>query len=309
MEFSITEETKGKRLDLFLQESLTDVTRSYLKTLIEKQLVLVNGEVKKAGYALKIGDRVAVTIPPDREANIAAQDIPLHIVYEDEDMLIVDKEKGMVVHPANGNYEGTMVNALMHSHRDKLSSINGVIRPGIVHRIDKDTSGILVVAKNDTAHKKLSEQFKVHSIHRKYVALVKGVIKEDTLTISYPIGRSHKDRKKMAVTYQNSKEAVTHIQVLKRFYHSNATLVEATLETGRTHQIRVHLSYLNHPLVGDEIYGKKDGKWKVEGQMLHAKMLGLIHPTSGEYMEFESPLPDDFEKIVTALENKEDSNT
>ena len=226
-------------------------------------------------------------------------------MYEDDDILIVDKEKGMVVHPASGNYSGTMVNSLMYSHKDKLSSINGTIRPGIVHRIDKDTSGILVVAKNDNAHKKLSEQFKVHSITRKYIALVKGIIKEDTMDIDYPIGRSSKDRKKMAVTYKNSKEAKTHIKVLKRFYNSNVTLVEATLETGRTHQIRVHMAYVGHPLVGDEVYGKKDPRFKIEGQMLHAKTLGFIHPTKNRYIEFESDLPKYYLEILKKLESKE----
>ena len=211
----------------------------------------------------------------------------------------------MVVHPANGNYTGTVVNSLMHSHEGKLSSINGVVRPGIVHRIDKDTSGIIVVAKNDNAHKKLSDQFKIHSISRKYVALVKGIIKEDELTINKPIGRSTKDRKKMAVTDKNSRSAVTHITVLKRFYASNVTLVEARLETGRTHQIRVHMASLHHPLVGDEVYGKKDPKFKVEGQMLHAKYLGFIHPTTNEFVEFDSKLPDYFENILKTLENKE----
>ena len=215
----------------------------------------------------------------------------------------------MVVHPANGNYTGTMVNSLMYSHKDNLSSINGVIRPGIVHRIDKDTSGILVVAKNDNAHKKLSEQFKVHSINRVYVALVKGIIKEDDIDIDLPIGRNPKDRKKMAVKYKNSKNARTHIHVLRRFYASNVTLIEARLETGRTHQIRVHMAYMNHPLVGDEIYGKKDSKFKVEGQMLHAKVLGFIHPSKNEYVEFNSDLPDEFKQVLEKLENKEKNSS
>ena len=211
----------------------------------------------------------------------------------------------MVVHPANGNYTGTMVNSLMYSHQGKLSSINGVIRPGIVHRIDKDTSGILVVAKNDNAHKKLAAQFKVHSIKRKYVALVKGIIKEDSLTIDMPIGRSVKDRKKMTVTNKNSRSAVTHIAILKRFYSSNVTLVEAQLETGRTHQIRVHMAYIHHPLVGDEIYGKKDNKFKVQGQMLHAKYLGFVHPSTGKFIEFEKDVPEYFKEVLKSLENKE----
>ena len=298
MELKVLNVDVGKRLDNFIVQNVDNLTRSYIKNLIDDELVTVNGKKQKAGYSLKENDIINIQIPEDKEANIKAEDIKLNIMYEDDDILIVDKEKGMVVHPANGNYSGTMVNSLMYSHKDKLSSINGTIRPGIVHRIDKDTSGILVVAKNDNAHKKLSEQFKVHSITRKYIALVKGIIKEDTMDIDYPIGRSSKDRKKMAVTYKNSKEAKTHIKVLKRFYNSNVTLVEATLETGRTHQIRVHMAYVGHPLVGDEVYGKKDPRFKIEGQMLHAKTLGFIHPTKNSYIEFESNLPEYYLEIL-----------
>lgn len=305
MELKVLNVDVGKRLDNFTLQNVDNLTRSYIKNLIDDELITVNGKKQKAGYALKENDIVNIQIPEDKEANIKAEDIKLNIMYEDDDILIVDKEKGMVVHPASGNYSGTMVNSLMYSHKDKLSSINGTIRPGIVHRIDKDTSGILVVAKNDNAHKKLSEQFKVHSITRKYIALVKGIIKEDTMYIDYPIGRSSKDRKKMAVTYKNSKEAKTHIKVLKRFYNSNVTLVEATLETGRTHQIRVHMAYVGHPLVGDEVYGKKDPRFKIEGQMLHAKTLGFIHPTKNSYIEFESNLPEYYLEILKKLENKE----
>lgn len=305
MEFKITEENKGKRLDIFLSENISDITRSYIKTLIEEDNILVNDKKQKSGYSLKLNDIITVNIPESKEANILPEEIKLNIMYEDDDVIIINKEKGMVVHPANGNYTGTMVNSLMNSHKDKLSSINGVVRPGIVHRIDKDTSGILVVAKNDNAHKNLSDQFKVHSITRKYIALVKGIIKEDEMVINLPIGRNPKDRKKMAVTYKNSKEAITHIKVLKRYYNSNLTLVEAVLETGRTHQIRVHMSYKNHPLVGDEVYGKKDTTYKVQGQMLHAKVLGFNHPTTNKYIEFESDLPDEFTNILNKLENKE----
>lgn len=305
MELKVLNVDVGKRLDNFIVQNVDNLTRSYIKNLIDDELVTVNGKKQKAGYSLKENDIINIQIPEDKEANIKAEDIKLNIMYEDDDILIVDKEKGMVVHPANGNYSGTMVNSLMYSHKDKLSSINGTIRPGIVHRIDKDTSGILVVAKNDNAHKKLSEQFKVHSITRKYIALVKGIIKEDTMDIDYPIGRSSKDRKKMAVTYKNSKEAKTHIKVLKRFYNSNVTLVEATLETGRTHQIRVHMAYVGHPLVGDEVYGKKDSRFKIEGQMLHAKTLGFIHPTKNRYIEFESDLPKYYLEILKKLESKE----
>lgn len=305
MELKVLNVYVGKRLDNFIVQNVDNLTRSYIKNLIDDELVTVNGKKQKAGYSLKENDIINIQIPEYKEANIKAEDIKLNIMYEDDDILIVDKEKGMVVHPASGNYSGTMVNSLMYSHKDKLSSINGTIRPGIVHRIDKDTSGILVVAKNDNAHKKLSEQFKVHSITRKYIALVKGIIKEDTMDIDYPIGRSSKDRKKMAVTYKNSKEAKTHIKVLKRFYNSNVTLVEATLETGRTHQIRVHMAYVGHPLVGDEVYGKKDPRFKIEGQMLHAKTLGFIHPTKNSYIEFESNLPEYYLEILKKIENKE----
>ena len=306
MEFIVSNEDNKKRLDIFLTENLEDVTRSYIKILLENGNILVNEKVpSKSGQVLKENDIIRVTLPEIESSEIVAENIPLKIVYEDNDIIIVDKEKGMVVHPANGNYTGTLVNALMYHCKDNLSSINGVIRPGIVHRIDKDTSGILVIAKNDNAHKKLSEQFKVHSIKRKYIALVKGIVKEDEFTINLPIGRSSKDRKKMAVTTKNSRNAITNIKVLKRYYNSNLSLVEATLETGRTHQIRVHMAYKGYPLLGDEVYGKKDSKFKIEGQMLHAKLLGFTHPTTGKYMEFESELPEDFKKLIELLEKRE----
>jgi len=308
MNYIVEKEDKRKRLDVYVTEKNSEITRSYVKTLIDNHHILVNGEKQKSGYQLKEMDVVMVKIPKQELLDILPEEIPLNVIYEDSDIMIIDKEKGMVVHPGNGNYTGTMVNSLMYSHKDELSSINGTIRPGIVHRIDKDTSGILVVAKNDQAHKKLSEQFKVHNITRKYIALVKGIIKEDTFTIHYPIGRNPKDRKKMAVVYQNGRDAITHIRVIKRFYSSQLTLIEATLETGRTHQIRVHMSYIHHPLVGDEVYGKKDGKLKVEGQMLHAQILGFQHPTTGKYVEFYSALPNEFQMIIDQLEKKEASN-
>ena len=300
MDIIINKEDVAKRLDVYLTEKLENenITRSYIKTLVDSGKILVNGKSVKSGYKLKANDNIHVEIAEKVNEEIVPQDIPLNIIYEDEDIIIVNKEKGMVVHPANGNYSGTMVNSLMYTHKDSLSSINGVVRPGVVHRIDKDTSGILVIAKNDNAHKKLSEQFKVHSITRKYIALVKGIIKEDSITIDKPIGRSIKDRKKMAVTDKNSRNAVTHISVLKRFYSSGVTLIEAQLETGRTHQIRVHMAYLHHPLVGDEVYGKKDSNFKVKGQMLHAKVLGFIHPTTNKYVEFDSELP---ELLITSF--------
>ena len=305
MEFIIDSENAKKRLDIYLSENIKDRTRSYIKTLIVSGNILVNGKEEKSGYKLKNKDKIVVTIPKDELLDIKEENIPLNIIYEDDDIIIINKEKGMVVHPANGNYTGTVVNSLMYSHKNNLSSINGIVRPGIVHRIDKDTSGIIVVAKNDNAHKKLSSQFKEHSITRKYIAIVKGIVKKDTMDIDLPIGRSEKDRKKMAVTNKNSKNAVTHIKVLKRFYNSNLTLVEATLETGRTHQIRVHMAYMGYPLLGDSVYGKKDSKFKINGQVLHAKILGFIHPTTNKYVEFDSNLPKYFEDLIEILEKKE----
>lgn len=305
MNYIVEKEDTSKRLDVYLSEKNADITRSYIKNLIDEGKILVNSKKVKSGYKVKFNDSIDVEIVEKQAENIVPEDIPLNIVYEDDDIIIINKEKGMVVHPANGNYTGTVVNSLMNSHKDSLSSINGVIRPGIVHRIDKDTSGIIVVAKNDKAHKILADQFKIHSIKRKYIALVKGIIKEDNITIDKPIGRSTKDRKKMAITDKNSRRAVTHISVLKRFYTSNVTLIEAELETGRTHQIRVHMASLHHPLVGDEVYGKRDPKFKVEGQMLHAKYLGFNHPKDGRFVEFDSELPEYFSKILASLENKE----
>ena len=304
VEYKIDNQNVSKRLDIYLSEIDKEKTRSYIKNLIEDGKILVNGRKVKSGYALKLNDIVQVENVEDKIASILPEDIKLDIIYEDDDIIIVNKPKGMVVHPANGNYSKTLVNALMHSHAGKLSSINGIIRPGIVHRIDKDTSGILVVAKNDNAHKKLSDAFKVHNLKREYVALVKGIIKEDNLDINLPIGRSKKDRKKMAVTTTNSKNAITHIQVLKRYYESNVTFIKATLETGRTHQIRVHLSYIGHPLIGDEKYSSKDNKFKVEGQMLHAMTLGITHPTTNKYMEFRADVPLEFKELLELLDRR-----
>lgn len=305
MNYIVEKEEAKQRLDTYLTSKDIGMTRSYIKTLIEDEKILVNNQKVKAGYMLKLGDNIEIADIEEKTAEIVPEKIDIDIVYEDEDILIINKDKGMVVHPANGNYTGTLVNSLMYSHANKLSSINGVIRPGIVHRIDKDTTGILIVAKNDNAHKNLSEQFKVHSINRKYVALVKGIVKEDEFTIDLPIGRSQKDRKKMAVTDKNSRNAITHIKVLNRYYESNITMIEATLETGRTHQIRVHMSHAGYPLLGDEVYGKTDTKFKTRGQMLHAKLLGIIHPRTGEYMEFEAALPKSFQDVVDILEKRE----
>lgn len=300
LRFSVDEED-NERLDFYLAQALDDISRSYIQKLIKEGLVKVNNKVVKARYIVSEGDYIQVYLPEPKELEIEPENIPIDIVYEDEDIAIVNKPQGMVVHPAPGNYNGTLVNALLY-HLGSLSSINGIIRPGIVHRIDKDTSGLLMVAKNNLAHEKLSMQLKAHTIKRIYNALVDGNIKEDSGTINAPIGRHPIDRKKMAVTDVNSKEAVTHFKVLERFGHY--TLIEAKLETGRTHQIRVHMSFINHAVTGDPVYGGRNQRFKTNGQLLHAKTIGFIHPKSGEYLEFDSSLPEHFTKILNILRDK-----
>lgn len=287
----------GLRIDKFLSLSMEDKSRSYIQGLIEEEAVKVNNKVVKSNYKLKTGDVVEAVIPNPVELSVEAEDIPLEILYEDSDVLVVNKPQGMVVHPAAGNQSGTLVNAILN-HCSDLSGINGVIRPGIVHRIDKDTSGVLVIAKNDNSHNRLAEQLKDHSMTRVYMALVEGVIKTDEGTVDAPLARHPIERKKIAVV-KDGRRAVTHYKVLERF--NNATLVECRLETGRTHQIRVHMSHIGHPLVGDPVYGYKKQRFKLGGQLLHAKLLGFIHPTTGEYMEFETPLPEYFKKVLEIL--------
>ena len=299
------QEEKSGRIDSTLVKKL-DISRGMAQKLIENGKVLVNGAIVKPSYNLKIGDEVEVENIEMDVSSIKPKDIKLDIIYEDDDIIIIDKEKDTVVHPGNGNYEDTIVNALMFSHKGQLSGINGVIRPGIVHRIDKDTTGVIVVAKNDNAHRCLAEQFKEHSITRRYVALVDGIIEKDKLRINLPIGRDEKNRIKMAVTTKNSKEAITNITVLKRYTKSGYTLVEAKLETGRTHQIRVHMSYIGHPLVGDNVYGKLNNEFGISGQLLHAKILGFIHPTTKNYVEFETDLHKDFKEVLNILEKREE---
>ncbi len=293
----IAEETdQGERLDVFLASNIDDFSRSYIQKLIEKGSVEINGSlVKSKKYKVKLNDGVIIHIPEPEKLKIDAEDIPLEIVYEDEDVIVVNKQKGMVVHPAVGNHTGTMVNALLF-HCKNLSSINGVIRPGIVHRIDKDTSGLIVAAKNDRSHVFLADQFKVHSIKRVYHAITYGNIINDQGTINKPIGRHPTNRLKMAVTDMNSKEAITHYRVIERY--GNYTHIQARLETGRTHQIRVHMAYIHHPLLGDMVYGPKKPKYKIEGQILHAKVLGFIHPSNETYMEFDSDLPCHFAEAL-----------
>ena len=310
LEFYIQEQ-QGVRLDAVLAGLLPELSRSFIQKLFEKERITVNGSVcavKK--YKVKEGDRVCLSLPEPEVLDVQPEDIPLSIVYEDDDVLVVNKPKGMVVHPAAGNYTGTLVNAVMFHCGDRLSSINGVIRPGIVHRIDKDTSGLLMIAKNNTAHEFLSKQLAEHTIMRKYQALVYHNIKEDEGTIDAPIGRDPANRLRQAVTDAGSgRRAVTHYRVLERF--GKYTLIEAQLDTGRTHQIRVHMAYIRHPLVGDPVYGpKKQSGIKLpteqQGQMLHAKVLGFVHPAAGEYMEFDSSLPPYFEEILNRLRKERD---
>ncbi len=308
MEYCINEENIKKRLDVFLTEQNADFSRSQIKRLIDEKKITVNGKTKKSGYVLKLNDQISITSLEKEYNEVLPKQMDIDIVYEDDDVIIVNKDEGVVVHPGNGNYTDTLVNGLLYSHSNNLSNVdNDVLRPGIVHRIDKDTTGVIVIAKNDKAHRILSEQFKDHSITRKYIALVKGILKEDEITIDKPIGRNPKDRLKMAVTNINSKRAVTHIKVLERFYESKITLVEATLETGRTHQIRVHLKSLGYPLLGDLVYGTEYKLFKVKTHMLHAKKLGFIHPTTNEYVEFETEAPAKFNEIVTKLKNREEN--
>lgn len=302
IELTISEEMNRTRLDLVLSVALEEYSRSFIQKLFENGRITVNGQIcKEKKHKALAGDAVEILVPEPKRLEVEAEDIPLDIVYEDDDLLIVNKPAGMVVHPAPGNYSSTLVNALMYHCGDNLSSINGVIRPGIVHRIDKNTSGLLMVAKNDMAHSALSQQLAVHSITRKYRAIVYNNIKEDEGTIDRPIGRDPKNRLRNAVTDLNSKNAVTHYKVLERF--GKFTLVEAILETGRTHQIRVHMSYIKHPLLGDDLYGPGKNKLGVKRQMLHAGVLGFIHPSTKEYIEFESPLPKDFEDTLNKLRN------
>lgn len=289
-----------ERIDAFLSSETDELSRSSIQRLIEEGAVTVNGAVcDSKKYKVREGDKIEIAIPEPKQLDALPQDIPIDIVYEDDHLLVVDKPKGMVVHPAAGNPDGTLVNALLYHCRGRLSSINGVERPGIVHRIDKDTSGLLVIAKTDEAHGSLAEQLQEHSVTRAYKALVHDNIKDDSGRIDLPIGRDPKNRMKRAVTSKNSKRAVTNYRVLERF--GKATFIEARLETGRTHQIRVHMAHMKHPLIGDPLYGPAKSKYKDMGQMLHAYLLGFIHPVTGQYMEFESPLPEEFERMLEML--------
>jgi len=298
-------EDSGSRLDAFIGYNTDELSRSYAVKLIEKGRVSVNGEtVTSKKHAVSEGDVVSIDMPEPEPLEVTAENIPIEIVYEDDDVAVINKPRGMVVHPGPGNSSGTLVNAIMYHMGDSLSSINGVIRPGIVHRIDKDTSGLLMIAKNDKAHESLAAQLKEHSVTREYTALVYDNIREDEITIDEPIGRDERNRMRNAVNGSAARNAVTHIKVLERF--GKYTLVRAKLETGRTHQIRVHMAYIHHPLVGDELYGPRRQSSKIEGievkgQLLHAGTLGFVHPSTGEYLEFHSALPEVFENVMTKL--------
>ena len=293
------QEDQQMRLDKYLAEQFPEQTRSYLQKLIKDGAVLVNGKCVKTGFQLSKGDEVSVSIPEPKELDVLPQKMDQDIVYEDEDVILINKPKGMVVHPAPGHTTDTLVNGLLYHCKDHLSGINGVARPGIVHRIDRDTTGILIVCKNDKAHNSIAAQLKEHSINRRYRALVHGNIKEDTGTVEGPIGRHPIDRKKMSINERNGKPAVTHYTVLERF--GNYTLIECKLETGRTHQIRVHMTSIGHSLVGDEVYGPAKCPFKLQGQCLHAMVLGFVHPTTGQYMEFSADLPEYFEELLKKL--------
>ena len=294
---TIVEGNENKRIDAYISE-ITDYSRTAVQRLIEEDKIKVNGKKEKASYKVQNGDKIEIEEEPAKEIELKAQDIPLEILYEDNDIIVVNKPKGMVVHPANGNPDGTLVNAIMSICKDSLSGIGGEIRPGIVHRLDKNTSGAIIIAKNDKAHINLSEQLKKHEIKKTYIALVRGVVKENNATINMPIGRSKKDRKKMDVD-KNGKEAITHFKVLKRF--SDCTLLEINIETGRTHQIRVHLSHIGYSIIGDDVYSNGKNKWNIEGQCLHAKSLDFKHPITKKEMHIEAELPEYFKKILEEL--------
>ena len=298
--YQIGPEEDDERLDKWMSSAIAGLSRSYIQKCIKDNQVLINGKPQKASYRLKVDDEIVFHIPKAMEPAIEAENIPLSILYEDPDLLIVDKPKGMVVHPAPGHYSGTLVNAVMYHCRDNLSGINGVLRPGIVHRIDRDTTGSLIICKNDHAHNSIAEQLKEHTITRKYRAIVHGVIDAEEGTVNAPIGRDPKDRKKMTINEQNGKPAITHYKVLRRF--QEYTYIECQLETGRTHQIRVHMSSIGHPLLGDEVYSQRKSPYHLCGQTLHAMVIGFIHPSSGEYLEITAPLPDYFDHLLCILE-------
>lgn len=298
-QFIVSGEQQGIRIDKYLADTCETLSRSYLQKLLKLEAVLVNGKAVKTNYKVCSEDLIELEVPEAVEPEIVAEKMDLDVLYEDSDIIIINKPKGMVVHPAAGHYTGTLVNGLMEHCKNDLSGINGIMRPGIVHRIDMDTTGVLIVCKNDMAHNSIARQLKEHSITRKYRAIVHGVVKEEEGTVNAPIGRHPIDRKKMSINHKNGKEAVTHYRVLEQF--KLYTYVECQLETGRTHQIRVHMASIHHPLLGDVVYGPAKCPYQLQGQTLHAGTLGIVHPRTGEYMEFEAPLPAYFEELLRKL--------
>lgn len=294
----VNENDKGKRLDIYIAENFNELSRTMIKKLIESNNILVNDKSEKVSYKVQANDNISIDVPEAKETKLKAQEIPLDIIYEDSDIIVVNKPKGMVVHPANGNPDGTLVNAILSICKNSLSGIGGELRPGIVHRLDKDTSGLIIVAKNDKAHINMSEQIKERNVKKTYIALVRGNVPEEEATINMPIGRSTKDRKKMAVT-KNGKQAITHFKVLKRY--SKYTLLEIKIETGRTHQIRVHMAEIGYPVVGDAVYSNGKNEFGIEGQMLHAYKLEFMHPITNKHMELTATLPQYFEEILKKL--------
>lgn len=297
----VDEINKGKRLDSYISDNMDKISRSFAQKLIENQQVTINGKNEKASYKVCAGDNIQVDVPEVQGTKLKAQDIPVDVVYEDKDIIVVNKPKGMVVHPANGNPDGTLVNAILAMCKDSLSGIGGEIRPGIVHRLDKDTSGLLIIAKNDEAHVKMSKQIQDRLVTKKYIALIRGVVKDDEATIDMPIARSKVDRKKMAVD-KDGKQAVTHFKVIKRY--RGYTLLEIKIDTGRTHQIRVHMAKIGYPVVGDMVYSNGKNEFGIEGQMLHAKSLEFSHPITGKKMHLEAPLPEYFTKVLEELDSR-----
>lgn len=300
-ELVVKDNEQNKRLDMYIAEEKEELSRTTIKRLLEDGNILVNGIMQKASYKPETGDKIQINMPEVVETKLIAQDIPVPVIYEDKDIIVVNKPKGMVVHPANGNPDGTLVNAILAMCKDSLSGIGGEIRPGIVHRLDKDTSGLLIIAKNDLAHMNMSKQIQDRKVIKKYIALVRGTVPENEATIDMPIARSQKDRKKMAVD-KNGKEAVTHFKVLARY--DKYTLLEIKIDTGRTHQIRVHMSYIGHPVIGDEVYSNGKNEFGVKGQMLHAKYLEFKHPITGKDIKLEAPLPEYFEEVLKQLEER-----
>ena len=297
----VDEINKGKRLDSYISDNMDKISRSFAQKLIENQQVTINGKNEKASYKVCAGDNIQVDVPEAQDTKLKAQDIPVDVVYEDKDIIVVNKPKGMVVHPANGNPDGTLVNAILAMCKDSLSGIGGEIRPGIVHRLDKDTSGLLIIAKNNEAHVKMSKQIQDRLVTKKYIALIRGVVKDDEATIDMPIARSKIDRKKMAVD-KDGKQAVTHFKVIKRY--RGYTLLEIKIDTGRTHQIRVHMAKIGYPVVGDMVYSNGKNEFGIEGQMLHAKSLEFSHPITGKKMHLEAPLPEYFTKVLEELDSR-----